>query len=212
MGEGGADGKLPPEPCRQGKGEAQGGAELALGPRLRALRRERGLSLGALADACGVSKSMLSKIERGDSLPTVGAAARMARALAVPLARLLGIEAPPAVEFRPAAYQESIADPRSGTTRYQLLAGGPAGLPRIERLVAPPGSGRLVLPAVVPRALLVVAVSHGRLGITCGEGEWSAGEGDCVAIRGPAAVAVQAPPGELAVAYLVSVPLVAPSD
>ena len=38
--------------------------------RVRALRAARGLSLEALAQACGVSRSMISLIERGESSPT----------------------------------------------------------------------------------------------------------------------------------------------
>ncbi|MBX9760540.1 MAG: helix-turn-helix domain-containing protein, partial [Beijerinckiaceae bacterium] len=38
--------------------------------RVRELRGRSGLSLEALADACGVSRSMISLVERGESSPT----------------------------------------------------------------------------------------------------------------------------------------------
>ena len=43
-----------------------------VGERLRAARRERGLSVGALADAAGVGKGSLSEIENGTRNPTLG--------------------------------------------------------------------------------------------------------------------------------------------
>jgi|LSQX01.1.fsa_nt_gb transcriptional regulator with XRE-family HTH domain len=176
-------------------------AALAVGERLRALRRERGLSLEELAAQCGVSRSMLSKIERDESLPTVGVAVRIAAALSVPLVQLLGVDERPQVEFRPAAHQEVIADPRSGTTRYRLT-GELAGALRAERLAAPPGATALVLPPLAPGALLVISVGRGRFRVTVGDGRWQVGEGDALTIRGPASVALHPHPAELAVADL----------
>ena len=42
-----------------------------VGERLRAARRERGLSLGALAEAAGIGKGSLSEIENGARNPTL---------------------------------------------------------------------------------------------------------------------------------------------
>ena len=60
--------------------------------RVKQLRSERAWSLDALARASGVSRSMLSQIERGQANPTVGVTFRIARALGISLAELL--EAP----------------------------------------------------------------------------------------------------------------------
>src|SRR3982750_1880936 len=62
--------------------------------RVRELRAARGLSLDALATRSGVSRSMISVIERGESSPTavvleklsVGLGVRVRRALAAPAA------------------------------------------------------------------------------------------------------------------------------
>jgi transcriptional regulator with XRE-family HTH domain len=64
-----------------------------VGERLRAARRERGLSLGALADAAGVGKGSLSEIENGTRNPTLGTLYSLAGALGVPLAILLAGQA-----------------------------------------------------------------------------------------------------------------------
>jgi transcriptional regulator with XRE-family HTH domain len=72
-----------------------GGPDLVSGhlrKRVKQLRGERAWSLDALARASGVSRSMLSQIERGQANPTVGVTFRIARALGISLAELL--EAP----------------------------------------------------------------------------------------------------------------------
>jgi len=60
-----------------------------VGERLRAARRARGLSLGALAEAARVGKGSLSEIENGTRNPTLGTLYSLAGALGVPLAVLL---------------------------------------------------------------------------------------------------------------------------
>lgn len=61
----------------------------AVGDRLRAVRHERGLSLGALAAAAGIGKGSLSELENGTRNPTLATLYALAGALGVPLASLL---------------------------------------------------------------------------------------------------------------------------
>jgi transcriptional regulator with XRE-family HTH domain len=63
-----------------------------LGRRLREERRRRGLSLDELANVAGVSRSMLSDVERGGKVPTVLVLDRIATGLGTSIARLLGDE------------------------------------------------------------------------------------------------------------------------
>jgi transcriptional regulator with XRE-family HTH domain len=60
-----------------------------VGERLRAARRERGLSVGALAEAAHVGKGSLSEIENGARNPTMSTLYALAGALGVPLATLV---------------------------------------------------------------------------------------------------------------------------
>jgi transcriptional regulator with XRE-family HTH domain len=60
-----------------------------VGERLRAARRERGLSVGGLAEAAGVGKGSLSEIENGTRNPTLSTLYSLAGALGIPLATLL---------------------------------------------------------------------------------------------------------------------------
>ena len=60
-----------------------------LGARVKTLRKERGWSLEALANASGVSRSMLSEIEREQANPTLAVTMRIAQAFSMTLGDLL---------------------------------------------------------------------------------------------------------------------------
>lgn len=62
----------------------------SVGAALASLRQSEGLSLDALARQSGVSKSMLSQIERDKTNPTVAVVWRLAQALGVEVSELLG--------------------------------------------------------------------------------------------------------------------------
>jgi transcriptional regulator with XRE-family HTH domain len=59
---------------------------------LRAVRRQRGLTLETLARQTGLTKSYLSKIERRRSTPSIAVALKVARALDVDVAQLFSDE------------------------------------------------------------------------------------------------------------------------
>jgi len=67
-----------------------------LGPRLRQVREERGLSVRELARRVGCSASLISQIERGLSAPSVGIAYSVATQLRTSLDYLFGVETGPA--------------------------------------------------------------------------------------------------------------------
>jgi transcriptional regulator with XRE-family HTH domain len=59
---------------------------------LRAVRRQRGLTLEQLAEQTGLTKSYLSKIERRQSTPSIAVALKVANALDVDVGRLFSEE------------------------------------------------------------------------------------------------------------------------
>lgn len=65
----------------------------AVGPRLRSLRRDRGLTLSELAATTGISESTLSRLESGKRRANLDLLLPLARAFGVPLDDLVG--APP---------------------------------------------------------------------------------------------------------------------
>jgi predicted transcriptional regulator len=60
-----------------------------LAANLKSLRTERGFSLGQLAELSGVSKVMLSQIEKGETNPTLNTIWKIANGLKVPYTRLI---------------------------------------------------------------------------------------------------------------------------
>ncbi|WP_262703166.1 MULTISPECIES: helix-turn-helix domain-containing protein [Streptomyces] len=62
----------------------------AVGPRLRVLRRDRGITLADLATRTGVSESTLSRLESGQRRPTLELLLPLARIYDVPLDDLVG--------------------------------------------------------------------------------------------------------------------------
>lgn len=57
-----------------------------VGPRIRAIREQRGFSLRALAERCNLSINAISLIERGENSPTVSSLHLLATALGVKIA------------------------------------------------------------------------------------------------------------------------------
>lgn len=83
----------------------------ALGARIRVLRRAQGLGLERLAELSGVSRSMVSEVERGTKTPTVLVLDRLATALGTSIARLLDEPAGDAVVVLRSGRQRVLRDP-----------------------------------------------------------------------------------------------------
>jgi transcriptional regulator with XRE-family HTH domain len=92
-----------------------------LGGRVRDLRRRRGLTLEELAGLSGVSRAMISKLERGEKNPTLVVAARLAEGLGVTLSQLAGMEERREVVVVPRQRRMVMRDPETGFER-QLLS------------------------------------------------------------------------------------------
>ena len=90
-----------------------------LGERIRELRIRHRQSLEVLATRSGVSRSMLSEVERGGKVPTVLVLDRIATALGTSIARLLGDDRPARVILRRRIEQDVVRDP-SGWERRIL--------------------------------------------------------------------------------------------
>ena len=93
-----------------------------VGAALAALRQSRALSLDELSRLAGVSKSMLSQIERHQANPTVAVVWRLASALGVGVGELLGGERPaaPLLATVPAHATPTLASP-DGMCELRIL-------------------------------------------------------------------------------------------
>lgn len=95
----------------------------AIGPRLKAQRKTRQLTLAELAAASGVSRSMLSEIERGNANPTYGTLWHLTRALGIDLNSLIGgvSDAPRSIERQPGHFTPVLRS-ADGTCTLQILS------------------------------------------------------------------------------------------
>jgi transcriptional regulator with XRE-family HTH domain len=107
----------------------------AVGPRLRALRVQRGETLGQLSAATGISVSTLSRLESGQRRPTLELLLPLARAHQVPLDEL--VDAPETGD--PRIYQRSFE--RHGITMIPLTR-RPGGLQAYKQVFPARWPGR----------------------------------------------------------------------
>src|SRR5262249_36646086 len=143
-------------------------------------REARRWSQADLATRSGVSKAMISKIERGEASPTAAILARLSSAFELTLATLLGRTETIAGRHVPAAAQPLWRDPGSGYLRRQIFAAStsPIELVRVEL----PAGARVALPAASYRFIRqVVWVLKGRLVIDDGPERTALATGDAYA-------------------------------
>jgi transcriptional regulator with XRE-family HTH domain len=107
--------------------EDLGAALAAVAPRLKALRRQREMTLAALAAATGISVSTLSRLESGQRRPTLELLLPLARAHGVQLDDLVGgpVTGDPRVHVRPVTRHGMTMIPLSrrpgGVQAYKLV-------------------------------------------------------------------------------------------
>lgn len=126
------------------------GIDSLIAGRLLALRQAKSLSLAELAGLSGVSKAMISKVERAESSPTAVLLGRLAAGLGVPLAQLLTEDKDTPQRLRSRAEQDVWRDPEAGYLRRQIVERGAAGgvemveieLPRSAQVGYPRWSGK----------------------------------------------------------------------
>lgn len=137
----------------------------ALGRRVREERIHRGQSLEALAESAGVSRSMLSAVERGAKVPTVLVLDRIATGLGTSIARLLGEERAGRVALLRSDDQNVARDP-SGWERRILSPVLPGVEFELMRTTIKPGVDAGVFSAHAPGSREYVAIERGTLRLT----------------------------------------------
>ena len=139
-----------------------------LGQRVRELRGERGLTLQALAEQCGVSVSMLSSVERGDKAATVVVLDKIATGLGARLTDLLIQDVDPRFVVR-RADQQDVADEPGGWRRTILTPVVPGVNFELVRSSLPPGCDAGEFPAYAAGSHEFVAVHTGTLRLSVGD-------------------------------------------
>lgn len=153
--------------------------------RVRELRAARGLSLDALATHSGVSRSMISLIERGETSPTAVVLEKLATGLGVVLASLFDVPVQAEVPASPVARageQPSWRDPHSGYVRRNVSPQGVASPIQIVEVVFPP-KARVAYEtgAREPQVQQQVWVLEGCIEVTLGDERHRLEAGDCLA-------------------------------
>ena len=151
-----------------------------LGERVRELRRGRGLTLEELAERSGVSRAMISKVERGEKNPTLVVAAKLAEGLGVTLSQLAGMEERREVVVVPRERRMVMRDPETGFERQLLSPSfGEKGVEFI-RSVIPEGATSGEFPPHRRGVEEYLAVEKGSMRAVIGGEEHSLGEGDAL--------------------------------
>ena len=96
---------------------------MELGETIRTKRTVKGMTLGALASASGVSTSMLSEIERGAKNPTIRVLCQIADALDCTVSSLIDEPAPVHLRVIRREDRRVLVDPASGVERHLLSPG-----------------------------------------------------------------------------------------
>jgi transcriptional regulator with XRE-family HTH domain len=155
--------------------------------RVRDLRAARTLSLDALAARSGVSRSMISLIERGESSPTAVVLEKLAAGLGVTMTAMFDAPRSDAVIGGPVARRDEQPvwrDPGSGYVRRNV---SPAAVPQpmqIAEVEFPPRSR--VAFETGARDLRIhqqVWVLEGTIEITVGDEHHRLRDGDCLAMQ-----------------------------
>jgi transcriptional regulator with XRE-family HTH domain len=172
-------------------------AASGLGPRVAAHRARRGVKVSALARQVGVSPSLISQIERGQSRPSVSTLFALAEALEVPVDAFFRDTAPPDAASPEPAEAHAENGPAAAGHRYVVrrgeraaidIEGGvrwerltPTQLPDLEfmELVYAPGAESHSALYLHPGMELVLLLS-GRMNIFVGFDRYELEPGDSI--------------------------------
>ena len=144
---------------------------------LREARKARGLSLDAVAKLSGVSRSMVSQIERGESSPTVATLWNLTQALQVDFAGLLEGKPEPGILVIRAASAPVILG-RGKAVSIRILSPAEAvGEHEVYDLAFEPGAA-LVSDPHSPGCREHLTVVEGALSVQSGEDSEDLGPGD----------------------------------
>ncbi|WP_117192178.1 helix-turn-helix domain-containing protein [Rhizobium terrae] len=173
----------------------------AIATRLKIEREARGWSLAELAEQSGVSKAMISKIERCEASPTATVLGRLSGAFGLPLSVLMALAERAQEQVALAAEQPVWTDPETGYTRRAVSP--PNSLLELLEVSLPPG-------VRVPYPAAAFAFQHQQIWVLSGRLDFQEGrtlhhlaEGDCL-LLGPPADCVFFNPGSEPIRYVVA--------
>ncbi|NMO02481.1 helix-turn-helix domain-containing protein [Gordonia sp. TBRC 11910] len=182
--------------------QSTGGAAIAVGQRIRDARKAQRMTIEELADASGLTKSFVSKVERGRSTASVAALLRISGALGIPLSSLFETAATrsivrardyPAISFGGYDINEFLLTPQS-EQRVQVL---------LSQISPGGGSGREPYP--LPGEVEFAFVVSGQLDVAFSDGVVTLDAGDAMTFdpASPHAFQVAATSPETTVLWMI---------
>ena len=156
-----------------------------LAKRIRALRKSRGYALDTLAELSGVSRSMISLIERAETSATAAVLNKLADALGVSLASLFSDDSEQQAASPLVRYQQQPVwqDPASGYLRRQLSPPGVGSAIELAEVIFLPGQSVTFDNAM--RSIVThqqIWMLSGEMQITQEGQSWHLQPGDCLAM------------------------------
>jgi transcriptional regulator with XRE-family HTH domain len=156
--------------------------ERRLGTRLKATRQRLGWTLDTLAERTGVSRAMISRVERGESSPTAALLDRLCAGLGIVLSALFRDEHGAGPLAR-RDEQPVWTDPASGYRRRTVSPAGTGSRLEIVEVEMPAGARVLLeAPRTGFRLDQQLWLLEGELVLAVGEREHRLSAGDCLAM------------------------------
>ncbi|WP_439625829.1 helix-turn-helix domain-containing protein [Shinella sp.] len=155
--------------------------ESAIGERLRLLRTARNQTLDDLASASGVSRAMISRIERGEASPTAQLLSRLCAALGLTLSAFFAFSQGDGEPLSRREKQTVWRDPETGYQRRAVSAPNTAS--RVEVIdVEFPAGARIAYPPETAKAGMTqhVWLFSGALRMTIAGTVHDLAPGDCL--------------------------------
>jgi transcriptional regulator with XRE-family HTH domain len=152
--------------------------------RVRALRADLGMALDALAEKCGVSRSTISLIERGETSPTAVVLEKIATGLGVSLATLFEESSASANPVSRRDDRTPWRDPESGYIRRNISPASFSSPIQIVEVALP--AGAKVAYETGAREVSIhqqIWVQEGCIEVTVGSITYRLMEDDCLAMR-----------------------------
>ncbi|MFA7414068.1 MAG: XRE family transcriptional regulator [Rhizobium sp.] len=155
--------------------------EKTVGERVRRLRAERGLTLDQLAEISGVSRAMISRVERGEASPTAALLARLCSALGVSLSVFFATAGAETSPLARRADQPVWRDPESGYLRRVVSPGGTGSRVDVVEVEFPAGAEVRFPGQQASRSQSQhVWLFEGEMELTIGETVYRLEAGDCL--------------------------------
>lgn len=158
----------------------QSGIEQRIAAHLKQRRLATGLSLADLAERSGVSRAMISKVERSAASPTAALLGRLCNGLGLTLSSLIANAEQSASPLVRAKDQTTWQDPASGLIRTMISPDLADTAVEIVRIDLPPGASVNYDAQRYLRYEQQVVPIKGRLHLTVGGEEYQLGPWDCL--------------------------------